>query len=83
MSTAKAPPACRILKAARVFLALKQEEIASAAGISSPTLSHLEEGTREPHEQTYRAVVAALEERGIVFIDRYPGFYFDIAKARL
>jgi len=70
------------LTAARHRLKMDQAALAEAAGLSQPTISFFERGTRKPHEATRAAIQEALERRGIVFTngDR-PGFYFDKDKA--
>ena len=66
------------LKAARVRVGLDQTQLARAAGVARPTVSALENSSKETHEGTRRAIQQALESRGIVFTngDR-PGFCFD------
>jgi len=73
VSTAKRTPSHRILKAARVYLGLEQTELAAAAGVSAATLGSLEAGNTT-HRATKAAVQKAIEERGIVFTERVPGF---------
>lgn len=71
-----------MLKAARVWLRLEQEQLARAAGLTRETVSNFEGGRTTPHESTRQKIQEALEARGIVFTngDR-PGFYFDKARA--
>lgn len=74
----------RSLLAARVFLGIEQDTLASEASIAARTLSQLETGHAEPRESTRAKVQAALEKRGIVFTNGdKPGFYFDKTKADL
>jgi DNA-binding XRE family transcriptional regulator len=70
-----------LLKAARVKLGLKQEEIARAAGLSEHAVMNLEKGHTEPRDGTWEKYQRALEARGIVFTNGdKPGFYFDKSK---
>jgi transcriptional regulator with XRE-family HTH domain len=58
------------LKAARALCGASQREIAAAAGITPPTLSHLETSGPNPvpgYAETLQAVVAALNARGVAF----------------
>ena len=78
VSTDKVRAGRRIIKAARVFLLMEQEELATAAKVTRQTLSSFELGKMKPHEQTRRAIQEALEARGIVFTNGgRPGFYFE------
>jgi len=71
-----------MLKAARVWLRLEQEQLARAAGLTRETVSNFEGGRTAPHESTRQKIQEALEARGIVFTNGdKPGFYFDKAKA--
>jgi len=71
-----------LLKSARTYLGLEQEELARAAGISRPTLSKLEAGNAVSFESTREAVQTALEHRGIVFTNGdSPGFRYEEKKA--
>lgn len=71
----------RALLAARVFLGVDQDVLASEASVAARTLSQLETGQAEPRESTRAKVQSALERRGIVFTNGdKPGFYFDKTK---
>jgi predicted transcriptional regulator len=65
----------RQLKAARTLVGWSQEELASAAGISLPTIKRLEaaEGWLGGRQTTAQKIKAALEKAGIQFIDENGG----------
>jgi transcriptional regulator with XRE-family HTH domain len=65
----------RQLKAARTLIGWSQEELASAAGISLPTIKRLEaaEGMLGGRETTAQKIRHALERAGIEFIDQNGG----------
>lgn len=57
-----------LLKAARVALDLRAEDLADAAGVSTRSLSRLEAASGDSTLKTLRAVRTALENRGVVFL---------------
>ncbi|MDP9630368.1 UNVERIFIED_ORG: transcriptional regulator with XRE-family HTH domain [Ensifer adhaerens] len=57
-----------LLKAARVLLGLKQDELAEQANIARHTLRRLEAGKENVTKNTVEAIVKVLEEKGIEFI---------------
>ena len=65
----------RQLKAARTLIGWSQEELASAAGISLPTIKRLEasEGLLGGRETTAQKIGTALERAGIEFIHENGG----------
>ena len=65
----------RQIKAARALLGWSQEELASAADISLPTIKRLEagEGGLSGRRSTAQKIQAALESAGIEFIDENGG----------
>jgi len=65
----------RQLKAARTLIGWSQEELASAAGISLPTIKRLEaaDGWLGGRQTTADKIRAALEKAGIEFIDENGG----------
>jgi transcriptional regulator with XRE-family HTH domain len=65
----------RQLKAARMLVGWSQEELASAAGISLPTIKRLEaaEGLLGGRETTSQKIRNALEKAGVKFIDENGG----------
>jgi transcriptional regulator with XRE-family HTH domain len=72
------------IRQARALLRMSQEQLARAAGIARPTLSEIENGKTVPHESTTAAIRAALERRGIVFMDgERPTCYFDETRAEI
>jgi DNA-binding transcriptional regulator YiaG len=60
------PEQCR---AARAWLDIGQDVLASAAGVSLSTVRDFEKGRRNPIANNLRAIQAALEQRGIAFVD--------------
>src|SRR5215813_2513047 len=65
----------RQLKAARSLVGWSQEELASAADISLPTIKRLEavEGWLGGRQTTAQKIRAALEKAGVQFIDENGG----------
>jgi transcriptional regulator with XRE-family HTH domain len=65
----------RQLKAARALIGWSQEELASAAGVSLPTVKRLEaaEGLLGGRAATGENIREALEQAGIEFIDENGG----------
>jgi transcriptional regulator with XRE-family HTH domain len=65
----------RQLKAARNLIGWSQEKLASAAGISLPTIKRLEaaEGMLGGRETTAQKIRIALEKAGVEFIDENGG----------
>ena len=61
------PAQCR---AARGFLDISQPELATAASVGVSTVRDFEAGRRAPMLQNLKAIQAALEARGIGFVDR-------------
>ncbi len=61
------PAQCR---AARAFLDISQPELATAASVGVSTVRDFEAGRRAPMLQNLKAIQAALEVRGIAFVDR-------------
>jgi DNA-binding transcriptional regulator YiaG len=60
------PAQCR---AARGFLDISQPELATAASVGVSTVRDFEAGRRAPMLQNLKAIQAALEARGIGFVD--------------
>jgi SOS-response transcriptional repressor LexA len=62
----------RQLAAARALVGKTQSEIASASGISVPTLKRMEgsDGIVAAIPNNIKAVVAALSDHGVIFIDQ-------------
>ena len=65
----------RQLKAARSLVGWSQEELASAANVSLPTIKRLEaaEGLLGGRQSTAQKIQTALEKAGIQFIDENGG----------
>jgi DNA-binding transcriptional regulator YiaG len=61
------PEQCR---AARGWLDWSQDDLASAAHVSLSTVRDFEKGRRVPIANNLAAMKAALEAKGIVFVDR-------------
>ena len=60
------PEQCR---AARAWLTLSQDDLASAASVSNSTVRDFEAGRRVPIAATLAAMKAALEKQGVAFVD--------------
>lgn len=60
------PEQCR---AARAWLDISQDDLASAAHVSLSTVRDFEKGRRVPIANNLAAMKAALEARGICFVD--------------
>ncbi|ATN34104.1 transcriptional regulator [Rhizobium sp. ACO-34A] len=56
------------IRGARAMLGMTQADLAKAAGLSTTGLNNIERGTADPKASTLRAVQAALEEAGILFL---------------
>ena len=65
----------RQIKAARALLAWSQEDLASAAGISLPTIKRLEslDGPLGGRNETGNKIVTALKDAGVEFIEENGG----------
>ncbi len=57
------------LRAARALVGWTRDELATAAGTTSRTLARLEAGETEARSSTARAIRAALESAGVVFVE--------------
>jgi DNA-binding XRE family transcriptional regulator len=56
------------LRAARVWLSMSQEEVASEAGLTRQTIVRLEQDTSLAQERTLRDVRKVFEDMGIEFL---------------
>lgn len=71
------------VRAARGLLNLSQQELADAAGVGIQTVYSLEGDKHTPREDTLMRLQAALEERGIVFLNgESPGVRLDPTRIR-
>jgi DNA-binding transcriptional regulator YiaG len=61
------PGQCR---AARAFLQISQDDLAKAANVGVSTVRDFEVGKRAPIAATQAAMRAALEAKGVRFVDR-------------
>jgi transcriptional regulator with XRE-family HTH domain len=62
------------LRAARAWLGLSQEELASQSGVARVTIANFENGRSVPQPRTLRDLQRTLEEAGIEFLfDRGEG----------
>ncbi len=55
------------LRAARAWLALSQQDLATAAKVGKRTIADFERGATIPHERTMRDIEATLTSLGIEF----------------
>ncbi len=55
------------------MLGLTQAELATSAGISTTGLNNIEKGSADPKASTLRAIQAALEASGIIFVPENGG----------
>nr|WP_083763477.1 helix-turn-helix transcriptional regulator [Paramagnetospirillum magneticum] len=58
------------IRGARAMIAMKQADLAKAAGISLATLNNIERGVSDPKASTLAAIQRALEAAGVEFIER-------------
>lgn len=54
---------------ARAALEMDMKDLAKAASISTNTVARFENGRNEPNPVTLKAIKAALEAAGLIFID--------------
>jgi DNA-binding transcriptional regulator YiaG len=75
------PEQCR---AARAWLGLSQDDLASAARVGNSTIRDFEARRRAPIENNLAAIQAALEAKGAAFVetDKTLGISFPQAKGR-
>lgn len=75
-----------ILRAARLLLALSQDELARLSGVSTASIRKIEGGDRRVWLSNVDALKHALERRGIVFLGATetlgPGFRVALSLAR-
>ena len=71
------PAQCR---AARAWLNLSQDALASAANVSNSTVRDFEVGRRVPIAATLAAMKAAMEKQGLVFVDNGQSLGISYAK---
>ena len=57
------------IQGARGILRMSRAELAEAAGVSEVTIWHFETDKKVPREETLMRIVAALEWRGIEFLN--------------
>jgi len=56
------------IRGARAMLGLTQAELAKKADLSTTALNNIERGTADPKVSTLRAIQAALESAGVIFV---------------
>jgi predicted transcriptional regulator len=61
------------LRGARAMLSLRQEEVATAAGLSRLAIARFELEATQPREATLTRIHTALEKAGAVFIESEAG----------
>lgn len=57
------------IRAARALLGWKQIDLAKAAELSDMSIKNIERGTTDPRTSTIRAIRAALEQAGVIFLE--------------
>lgn len=57
------------IRAARALIGWKQTDLAAASGVSEMSVKNIERGATDPRASTLRALEAALERAGVVFLD--------------
>jgi transcriptional regulator with XRE-family HTH domain len=62
-------PTPRLVIAARILTGLSQADLATAAGIGIATLSRYERGESNPRTDKLNAILGALREHGIQFVE--------------
>lgn len=60
-------------RAARALVQMSQVSLAESAGLAKQTVIDFERGARNPHKSNLAALRTALEEAGVVFIERNGG----------
>ena len=63
------------IRAARALLRMKQGELAAASGVSLGCIKNVEREKVQPLASTMAALIGALTERGIDFIDGDDGVF--------
>lgn len=61
------------VRAARGLLGWSQTDLASASGVSRPTIADFEAGKRTPYARTIDELRRSLERAGVEFIDENGG----------
>jgi transcriptional regulator with XRE-family HTH domain len=56
------------IRAGRALLGITQSELAERAGISTTGLNNIERGNADPKASTLRAIEAALNDGGVIFL---------------
>ena len=57
------------MRAARALIGWRMEDLAERAGVSLASIKNIERGATDPRASTLRAIQAALEDGGVVFVD--------------
>lgn len=57
------------IRAARALLGWKQTDLASASGVSEISIKNIERGATDPRASTLRAIQAAFEAGGVIFLE--------------
>jgi transcriptional regulator with XRE-family HTH domain len=61
------------IRAARAMLSMRQEDLADASGLTRKALAAIEAGSAIAREPTLQRIRAALEQRGVEFLDTAAG----------
>jgi predicted transcriptional regulator len=57
------------IRAARALIGWKQVDLAKAARVSDVSIKNIERGATDPRASTLKAIQAAFEKAGVVFLD--------------
>lgn len=58
------------IRAARALLGWKQSDLAARSGVSEISIKNIERGATDPRVSTLRAIQAAFEAGGAIFMER-------------
>jgi predicted transcriptional regulator len=56
------------MRAARGWLGISQDELATLSGVAKRTIARFEKGLSVPYERTLRDLQSCLEEKGVEFL---------------
>jgi transcriptional regulator with XRE-family HTH domain len=77
------PLSPRLVAPARLLAGLTQRSLAAEAGVNAITLARIETGSASPHASTLKKLRAALEARGVQFLQTPDAEYVGMARGLL